>query len=201
MTIWRTFSCVVILFCAVGCTTVYQIPPSLTAEQRLELESSPYSQLVIGIDTEPGMHDGKYFPEYVIDDFKILFSRSGLFKQVDITSALKTTPDLIVDLRSGVPPAMCATGEASVMIMTLGIVPLRGRDNRKYSFTIANPNNSKALDLEFTYIAKSYFGSVSSLMSKSSNWSISPQDEKNYELFAYELVSKKDEILGLIKER
>lgn len=199
--IWRVLVYAVFLTTSVSCATVYQIPPALTTEQRAELMSSPYSKFVIGINTTSGMQDGKYFSEYVVDDFKTLFTRSGLFKEVNLTSALSTPPDLVVDLRSGPSPVLCITGEASAMIMTLGIVPLKVRDNKKYSFTIANPGKSKTLYLEFTYIGKSYLGSISSLKSISSNWSTTPQEERNYELFAYQLISMRKKILDLVTDK
>ena len=93
---------------------------------------------------------------------------------------------------------MCATGEACAMIMTLGLIPLKGSDNIRYDYTIYNPSSSNNIDLDFTYIQKSYFGLSTILMSMSSNWSSFPEEKRNYELFAYELVSRKNEILDLL---
>jgi hypothetical protein len=201
MTIWKIFTCAVLLLFEFGCA-VYQIPPALTTEQRAELANSPYSQLVIGINTLPGKHDGKYLSESVINGFRTLFINSRLFKHVDLTSALTSPPDLVVDLRSGPFTFFCQTGEACATLMTLGIFPFQGNDNKKYSFTISNPRKSKTLDIEFTSIENLYVGSISCLLSLSSNWAMHPQEkERNYERFAYELLAKKNEILGLITER
>jgi hypothetical protein len=201
MAIWKICICASLLAALVGCTTVYQIPPSLTPEQRAELQPSPFSQFVIGIETEPDVNGTRSFPEYVINDFKTLFTKSGLFKEVAFTKSLSTQPDVIVQLHSGPSPVMCATGEASLMIMTLGMVPLSGSDNIKYSFAITNPKKVTSLELEFTFIRKSDFGSISTMMSMSSNWATTPQVEKNYELFAYELTRKKKEILEIAAGR
>lgn len=201
MSYGKTLLFAVVVLTLGGCTTVYQVPPSLTPEQHAELGNSPYSQLVIGISTASGTHDGKYIPENVVDDLKDLFIKSRLFKEVGLTSDLSTSPDLIVAPNSAPPTFTCGTGGVSTMIITLGILPLTKRDNIEYAFSISNPLKSKVIELEFTFIAKSYVGSVSSLISVSPNWSTSPQDEKNYELFAYELVSRKQEIIGLISDR
>ncbi|MEW5737121.1 MAG: hypothetical protein AB1921_19905 [Thermodesulfobacteriota bacterium] len=196
----KILACAVFLMTVLGCAIVYQIPPSLTPQQRAELRSSPCAQLVVGIANNPGGDDGKHPSEHAIEQLKNLFTKTGLFKRVELTGALETPPDLVVNLRSGPPPVLCATPEACTMIMTLGVVPLPAGRNVKYAFTITDPTNSKALDLEFTCIEKAYFGSVSTLKILSPNWSTSSKRERNYELFAYELVSKKDEILGLGKD-
>jgi hypothetical protein len=194
---FRRLGYVVLLAHSASCTSVYRVPPSLESEQRIELEGSPFSQLVLGIEPAPL---GEYVPEDFMNDFVALFVRSGLFKEAGCLNALDTQPDLIVTLQSRPPGPYCGTPEACAMIVTLGIVPIKTGDDRKYSFALSNPRQSRSLELEFLYVNSSYFGSISTtLMKISSSWSSTSQGAQNQDLFSYELLVNRDKILALLE--
>ncbi|WP_205743358.1 hypothetical protein [Geobacter sp. FeAm09] len=126
-----------------------------------------------------------------------MFKQSGLFKEVNLVEKLERKPNLIAELEAVSNRPMCATGEASLMIMTLGIVPL-SNDDQTYSFRIRSTKSSDGLPIGFTYIQKSYFGSLINLLNLSSNWSRTPQGHRNIDLLAFELVSRKEDVLRLV---
>lgn len=180
-----------------GCV-VYRQSGRLNADQAVQIKKSPYSNLTLEVKRSS---DGyRKYGDFV---FAEKIRQTQLFKDVKFEENSKGTPDLVFELQNrGHRPYMCATGDACLMIGTLGLVPVYSDGNYDFIFTISSPGTSKTIDREFihTYINKSIVGWLASLWGIFPGWTFSQKTalRESQDQLACFLISLQPDINSLL---
>lgn len=191
-----------------GCV-VYRQSGRLNADQSAQIKKSPYSDLILEVKNSPEGY--RQYGDFVFARkiretglFKeVLFDESSKFENVKFEKQSKSKADLVFELKNrGHRPYLCATGEVSLMILTLGLVPVYSDGNYDFIFKISSPENLKAVEREFshTYINKVIVGWFSGLWGMSSGWTFSEKKalQESRDRLAYFLISMEPEINSLL---
>ncbi len=180
-----------------GCAA-YQQPRRLDSGERSVSGQSPYSNLVARVEIAEKTESG--YENFHADQFTRRLQATGLFKNVVRENS---AADVVFYLKpQGYRQPLCATPEASVLIMTLGLVPVMSDYSPSYIFQIRaarNPDSTK-LEAEYKWLSKAWTGWLPMLANLSPDWTFSQaaQEKRNSDRLKLQLILLRDEIIPLL---
>jgi hypothetical protein len=197
----HTILYLLILVVANACT-VYQVP--LQKDYGLEgiPADSPFKDISLLVKVNYDVNINSRSCKYPIKDVGNLLLKSGLFKDI-VFSDDHASYDLIISPVANEETMDCrgpdGTGEVSLMLITLGIVPFEDYMNYKHLFKfVSKKSKEESVIMEFTNVHRTYDGSLVQLLRISDGWSGSEPDYSvNIENFRRLLLANKDLILKL----
>ncbi len=188
----RIFALLMACVCFGGCAT-YHSPRALSTEERAVVASAGFTNLTVGI-----VADNQTSPAHREGSVKLL-QRTRLFKEVNLAENLAGSPDLSIRVKPIGSRLWCLTGPASVVIPTLGLLPIKLSHDTSADFEIMSPDASRTIVINYQSKEPMWWGSSTSLLALSPKWTLNePDEERHAQRLAWALASKRDRIRALL---
>jgi hypothetical protein len=192
-----------------GCFTVH-IPPPLTTEQQVQVAASGFPSVVVGIEytgADPAVRsrqslqtdDPEFLrasePERAGESLLRGLRATRLFKEVDYTGRLQSSPDLIAVPR---PFRSLPFHETWIWFFTLGLIPDCVTATRGYVFSLRVPSRPEAVEVEALSRDLACMGWCALVLNPFPSWASVFPEETLYGVLTLQLLAKRPDIMTLL---
>ena len=194
-----------LLLLVVNACTVYQVPPKTNYASDSIPVVSPFKDISLLVHVDNSAVPTNRRCRYLTKDIVSLLIESKLFRKVIINDS-HASYDLVVTSVANEETMDCrspeASMEAALMVITLGIIPIKETMNYKHLLKFVSKNGGEeSKPIEFINVRRSYGGSLVNLLRYSDGWSSEEPDYSiNVENFKRLLLANKDPILKLVAD-